>query len=159
MVIDACNGVIEVLDKTNKAGLLYTPWYSVLLLLFNVGVNAITLINGGAFVEQAREVLKNAMRLLTILRKSPLETNRISWCSERFKMVRECIWALKMANRILTLRLQEDIGVLNSIGVDHGSSDVNKQTFTQLGIASESVEGKSTQPKQMNLIKCLKTFT
>ena len=58
MVIDACNGVIEVLDKTNKAGLLYTPWYSVLLLLFNVGVNAITLINGGAFVEQAREVLK-----------------------------------------------------------------------------------------------------
>ena len=83
MVIDACNGVIEVLDKTNKAGLLYTPWYSVLLLLFNVGVNAITLINGGAFVEQAREVLKNAMRLLTILRKSPLETNRISWCSER----------------------------------------------------------------------------
>ena len=62
-------------------------------------------------------------------------------------MVRECIWALKMANRILTLRLQKDIGVLNSIGVDHGSSDVNKQTFTQLGIASESVEGKSTQPK------------
>lgn len=148
MVIDACNGVIEVLDKTNKAGLLYTPWYSVLLLLFNVGVNAITLINGGAFVEQAREVLKNAMRLLTILRKSPIrnEQNKLVF-RERFKMVRECIWALKMANRILTLRLQEDIGVLNSIGVDHGSSDVNKQTFTQLGIASESVEGKSTQPK------------
>ena len=116
MVIDACNGVIEVLDKTNKAGLLYTPWYSVLLLLFNVGVNAITLINGGAFVEQAREVLKNAMRLLTILRKSPIrnEQNKLVF-RERFKMVRECIWALKMANRILTLRLQKDIGVLNSI--------------------------------------------
>lgn len=136
MVVDACNGIVEVLDKTNKAGLLYTPWYSVLMLLFNIGVNAITLINAGVMINQARDILKNSIRLLTIIRKSPIrdDQNKLIF-RERFKMVRECMWALKMANRMLTLRLKEDIGVLNGIGVDHGSSDVNKQHFTQLGTA------------------------
>ena len=144
MVIDACNGVVEVLDKTNKAGLLYTPWYSVLMLLFNIGVNSITLINAGVMINQARDILKNAIRLLTILRKSPIrdEQNKLIF-RERFKMVRECMWALKMANRMLTLRLKEDIGVLNSIGVDHGSSDVNKQHFTQLGTAVDEDEDEA----------------
>ncbi|RCK65125.1 putative transcriptional regulatory protein STB4 [Candida viswanathii] len=149
MVIDACNGIVEVLDKTNKAGLLYTPWYSVMMLLFNIGVNAITLINAGVMINQARDILKNSIRLLTIIRKSPIrdEQNKLIF-RERFKMVRECMWALKMANRMLTLRLQEDIGVLNGIGVDHGSSDVNKQHFTQLGTAvdAEDAAGNNNLP-------------
>ncbi|KAL6451733.1 STB4 Probable transcriptional regulatory protein STB4 [Candida maltosa Xu316] len=151
MVIDACNGIIEVLDRINKAGLLYTPWYSNLLLLFNIGVNAITLLNGGVFVEQAREILKNAIRLLTILRKAPIrnDQNKLVF-RERFKMVRECMWALKMANRILTLRLQEDISALNNIGTDHGSSDVNRQYFSQLGISEEPIEGSSKSSSSSN---------
>ncbi|EGW32262.1 uncharacterized protein SPAPADRAFT_137982 [Spathaspora passalidarum NRRL Y-27907] len=144
MVIDASNGVLEVLDKVNKAGLLYTPWYSTLLLLFNVGVCALTLINGGVFVVQARDLLKNTIRLFTILRKSPVRNDQGKLVfRERFKMVRECIWALKMANRILTLRIQEDMTALNNIGVDHGSSEVNKQTFTQLGVNSTEVNKKT----------------
>ncbi|KAG5417735.1 STB4 [Candida metapsilosis] len=134
MVLDACHGVIEVLDKVNKAGLLYTPWYSVLLLLFNIGVNALCLINGGVFISQSRDLLKNTIKLFTILKKSPIRNkqNKLVF-RERFKMVRECTWALKMANKILTLRLEEDMNALNNIGVDHGSSDVNKQYFSQLG--------------------------
>ncbi|KAI5968994.1 hypothetical protein CANMA_001991 [Candida margitis] len=134
MVLDACHGVIEVLDKVNKAGLLYTPWYSVLLLLFNIGVNALCLINGGVFIQQSRDLLKNTIKLFTILKKSPIRNkqNKLVF-RERFKMVRECTWALKMANKILTLRLEEDMNALNNIGVDHGSSDVNKQYFSQLG--------------------------
>ncbi|KAG7664368.1 STB4 [[Candida] subhashii] len=141
MVLDSCHGVLDVLDKINKAGLLYTPWYSVLLLLFNIGVSSITLINGGVFVSQARDILKSTIRFFTALRKSPIrnEQGKLIF-RERFKMVRECMWALKMANRMLTLRLQEDIKALNNIGVDHGSSDVNKQTFTQLGLSSEAAE-------------------
>ncbi|KAK6461557.1 hypothetical protein DFJ63DRAFT_288359 [Scheffersomyces coipomensis] len=146
MVLDACHGILEVLDKTNKAGLLYTPWYLVLLLLFNTGVNAVTLINSGIFVDQARGILKGTIRLLTILKKSPVrnEQGKII-IKERFKMVKECLWALKTANRILSLRLQEDIKALDSIGTDHGSSDVNKASFIQLGLNNEPREGSSTQ--------------
>lgn len=142
MVLDACHGVIEVLDKVNKAGLLYTPWYSVLLLLFNIGVNALCLINGGVFILQSRDLLKNTIKLFTILKKSPIRNkqNKLVF-RERFKMVRECTWALKMANKILTLRLQEDMNALNNIGVDHGSSDVNKQYFSQLGFNDSAISG------------------
>ncbi|CAK9682559.1 unnamed protein product [Candida parapsilosis] len=142
MVLDACHGVIEVLDKVNKAGLLYTPWYSVLLLLFNIGVNALCLINGGVFISQSRDLLKNTIKLFTILKKSPIRNkqNKLIF-RERFKMVRECTWALKMANKILTLRLQEDMNALNNIGVDHGSSDVNKQYFSQLGFNDGAIGG------------------
>lgn len=134
LVLDACNGVVEVLDKVNKAGLLYCPWYSTLLLLFNIGVSAITLVNGGVYVVQSRTILKNAIKFLTLLRKSPIrnENNKLVF-RERFKMVRECTWALKMANKILSLRLEEDIKALGNIGVDHGSDEVNQQYFTQLG--------------------------
>ncbi|CAI5759859.1 unnamed protein product [Candida verbasci] len=149
LVIDSCFGVIDVLDKTNKAGLLYTPWYSNLLLLFNIGVNSITIINGGIFIEQSRTILKNSIRLLNILKKSPIrnDKNKLIF-RERFKMARECTWALKMANKMLTLRLQEDINALNNIGIDHGSSDVNLQTFSQLGRLesnSNNIKNKKTK--------------
>ncbi|KAI3405431.2 STB4 [Candida oxycetoniae] len=148
MVLDACHGVIDVLDKTNKAGLLYTPWYSVLLLLFNIGVNAITLINGGVYVSQSRDILKSTIKFFTFLRKSPIRNkqNKLVF-RERFKMVRECTWALKMANKILTLRLEEDMNALNNIGVDHGSSDVNKQYFSQLGFSDSGAPAIATQGK------------
>ncbi|RLV91708.1 putative transcriptional regulatory protein STB4 [Spathaspora sp. JA1] len=153
MVLDASTGVLEVLDKVNKAGLLYTPWYSTLLLLFNVGVNALTLINGGIFVVQARDLLKNTIRLFTILRKSPIRNDQGKLVfRERFKMVRECIWALKMANRILTLRIQEDMTALNNIGVDHGSSEVNKQTFNQLGVDLSTMTKKINQSNEFNKV-------
>ncbi|KAG2734197.1 hypothetical protein G9P44_002203 [Scheffersomyces stipitis] len=148
MVIDASRGIIEVLDKTNKAGLLYTPWYLVLLLLFNVGVNSIALINSGIFVEQCRTILKDTIKLLTILKKASVRNEHGKLVmKERFKMVKECVWALKMANRILTLRLEEDIRALNTIGTDHGSSDVNKQMFSQLGMSNEQGEGQSLPEK------------
>ncbi|KAI5956246.1 STB4 [Candida jiufengensis] len=146
MVLDASNGVIEVLDKINKANLIYTPWYSILLLLFNIGVNSICLINGGIYVLQSRDMLKNTIKFFTILRKSPIrnDQNKLIF-RERFKMVRECTWALKMANKILTLRLEEDMKALNNIGVDHGSSDVNKQYFSQLGMNYSTTDAKISE--------------
>ncbi|KAK6457018.1 uncharacterized protein RJT20DRAFT_94217 [Scheffersomyces xylosifermentans] len=144
MVLDASRGIIEVLDKVNKAGYLYTPWYLVLLLLFNVGVNAVTLVNSGVFVDQCRTLLKDTIKLLQVLKRASVRNeNGKLVIRERFKMVRECLWALKMANKILSLRLQEDIKALNTIGTDHGSSEVNRQMFTQLGVSDE----QTTKPK------------
>lgn len=138
LVLEACHGVVELMDKSNKHGGLYTPWYMVLLLLFNVGVYAITMINGGVFAEQCRKILQKSIKLIGVLKNAPVrnELGKIIF-RERFKMAKECLWALKMANRILILKLREDIKALSNIGIDHGSSDVNKQMFTQLGVNKE----------------------
>lgn len=145
-VLTACHGVIEMLDKTNIAGKLFTPWYMSILLLFNVGTASITLMHGGNYIEEAREILKGSIRLFSVFKDASVKNGEGKVIiKERFKMVNECLWALKMANRILTLRLQEDLKTLTSVGIDHGSSDVNKQVFTQLGLMSETREGTSLE--------------
>lgn len=138
MVLEACHGVVELMDKCNKNNSLFTPWFLLLLNLFNVGVYAITMINGGVQVSLCRFILQKAIRLIAILKNAPVRNaqGKIIF-KERFKMARECLWALKMANRILILKFEEDIKALTNIGIDHGSSDVNKQTFMQIGVKGE----------------------
>lgn len=146
-VFGACMGILDVLEKVHRAKLLFVPWYNTLVLLFNVGVNSLTLINAGQRVQQAKHMFRTAIRLITVLQKAAVHNDQGKILAKhRFTMARECLWALKMTSRTLSLRLQQDFSDLNNIGVDHGSSDVNKQHFSQMGIAEEDYgEGLSSQ--------------
>lgn len=146
-VISACAGIVDVLERVHRAKLLFVPWYSTLLLLFTVGVISLVLINGGQKAAQAKSMFRSVIRLTTVLQKAAVHDDHGKLVTRhRFTMARECLWALKMASRTLSLRLQQDFNDLNSIGVDHGSSDVNKQHFSQIGIADEDQgEGLSSQ--------------
>ena len=146
-VFTSCMGILGVLEKVHRAKLLYVPWYSTLVLLFNVGVNSLTLIHAGQRVQQAKHMFRTAIKLITVLQKAAVHNDQGKiQAKHRFTMVRECLWALKMTSRTLSLRLQQDFSDLNNIGVDHGSSEVNKQHFSQMGIAEEDYgEGLSSQ--------------
>ncbi|MCH0629053.1 Zn(II)2Cys6 transcription factor [Kocuria palustris] len=140
MVVDAMQGTIDIVERLHRAGKLFTPWWLTMLLLFNNGIAACCLIHGGTFISQAREILHKLVKYLKILRKSPVrdELNKLI-VRERFKMVKECIWAVKMTNHILLLRLQEDMDAIKQVGIDHGLSDVNQALFSQLGVMQEDV--------------------
>ncbi|CAN3360182.1 hypothetical protein DICA3_D09538 [Diutina catenulata] len=144
MVVDAFQGVIDIIDRIHKAGKLFTPWWIVMLLLFNAGIGAVCLIHGGMFIGQARDILKNAVKYLKILRRSPIKDDAGKvLVKERFKMVKESIWAIKTTNHILSLRLQEDMAAINSIGTDHGSNDVNTPHFNQLGVNTNDAQSEN----------------
>lgn len=151
MVIDACKGIIEVVDKIHKAGLLFTPWNLILVLTFNAGISAVALIQGGAFIVEARKILKDSTRLLYALMKSPIRNDKGKIIvKHRFTMVKECMWALKLTNHIMSLRLQEDLKSLEDIGIDHGSSEVNIQNFVQLGKNQEKEEVQDDKEDEFN---------
>lgn len=134
-VLEANEGVVHLLNKVEDAGMLCTPWYITLLLLFNVGVNCLVFINAGVYLPQSRRLIKDSMRLLHTLQKAEVrDDNGKLIFRERFKMVSECMWALKMSNHIMALSFQESIKGLNELGVDHGSSEVNKLYFGQFGL-------------------------
>lgn len=134
MVVEASQSIIKLFNKVQAAGLLYSPWYIHMLLMMNVGVNALTMIHGGVRITESRHLIENSMRLLTELKNSPVRNEKGKIIhTERFNMVKECLWALKMCNHILALRLEECQKDLTRIGIDHGPSDVNKQVFNNFG--------------------------
>lgn len=139
MVLDASQGIIEVLSKVEKANYLYTPWYMSLLLLFHTGMNLLVLINAGLYLPKVRKLYLQTIELINVLKKANvrLPDNRIL-IKKRFKMAEECIWALKNAGKAISLRFQQDIQQLMTIGLEPGSSEVNRATFNQYGFASET---------------------
>mmetsp|Transcript_5978 Transcript_5978/g.7281 ORF Transcript_5978/g.7281 Transcript_5978/m.7281 type:complete len:842 (+) Transcript_5978:1584-4109(+) len=140
MVLDSCESIIDILDQINNAGLLYTPWYLFLSLLFDTGINAITLINGGMNKLACKQVLQNSIRLITVLSEASVKNKEGEVIIEsRYTMAKECLWAIKMANRILSLRLEQDMKDITSYGIDPGSAEVNKQTFNQFGLNKQGV--------------------
>lgn len=140
MILDSCESIIDILDQINNANLLYTPWYLFLTLLFDSGINAITLINAGIYNLRCKRVLQNSIRLITVLSEAPVKIKAgEAVIGSRYTMAKECLWAIKMANHILSLRLEEDMKDITSYGIDHGSAEVNKQTFDQFGVNKQGV--------------------
>ncbi|CAH2351776.1 hypothetical protein CLIB1423_04S05710 [[Candida] railenensis] len=133
LIISSCEGIIKLFNRINGAKLLTTPWYLTLLLLYNVGITSLTFINGGYEIPRNREIFRCSINLIMAIRKSNVKEGGKIINRDRFKMAKECLWALKMTNHIVMLRLQEDIENMNKIGVDHGSADVNEQNFGQFG--------------------------
>lgn len=143
MVIEASQGIIKLMNKLNGKGLIYIPWPLNLLLTFNVGINALTLISGGAYVREAKMLIANSMNLITIIKRSHvLNSDGRTIMKERFTMAKECLWALKMTNHTLSLKLKESYEELTNIGIDHGSAEVNEQTFSQIGLVKDRLDDK-----------------
>lgn len=135
-VMEANEGVIYLLKKIEANNCLYAPWYVNLLLLFTVGVNCLVFINASIFLKQSRRLMKDSMALLQKFQASPVrdENDRFIF-KDRFKMVGECIWVLKMTNKIMSLSYKNLMAELEELGTDPGSNDVNMQYFTQFGVA------------------------
>lgn len=138
MVIEGAQGIIKVMNKMNNAGLLYMPWHLHLLLTFDVGIFSLVLLSGGVYLLEAKNLISNSINIITLLTKSPIinEEGRVIM-NERFKMAKECLWTLKTANHILSLKLRETFAELDSIGIDHGSPEVNRVNFQQFGRKGE----------------------
>lgn len=128
-------GIIRVVQQLEARALLYMPWYTTLLLVFSAAVNCLVFIRANVAVREARQVLRGAMALVERLQDSPVRdaTGKLVF-RERFKMVRECLWVLKMANHIMSLLFAESASGLHELGIDHGPGDVNKQYFAQFGL-------------------------
>ncbi|ODV64689.1 hypothetical protein HYPBUDRAFT_85052, partial [Hyphopichia burtonii NRRL Y-1933] len=139
MILESCQGIIHLMDQLNKHECFFIPWYQNMLLIFNVGINSITMINGGVLIKESKKLVTSSINLLTILNQLAVIDNQGKIIkNERFNMAKECLWALKTTNHILSLKFKEIFEDINEIGIDHGSSDVNKVTFTQIGYSNDS---------------------
>lgn len=137
-IVDANEGIIYLVEKIDANGDLYVPWYPVLLLIFNVAINCLVFINAGVFIRQSRWLLQRCVQLLTKLQDSPVrdDRNRLVY-RERFKMVSECIWAIKIINHSMELNFEESLKSIRELGTDHGPSDVNRLYFSQFGLMKD----------------------
>lgn len=134
LVVASCEAVVALLGQVSHAGLLFAPWPLTLLVAYSAGVQAVTLINAGTYVTRCKEVFQSAIKLVLALKRANVKDDAGKVvCKERFTMAKECLWALKMTNHVVLLRLEEDLRALNEIGVDHGLADVNKKKFVQIG--------------------------
>lgn len=158
-VLKTCKSILKLYEYIDEAGMLYTPWYLNLLLLLNIGTSAIAMIHGGFHISESKQILSGALQLIDKLLDSPVkdEEGKVI-LSLRFTMAGECLWALKMSNHILSLRLQQDLNDTINIGIDHGSSEVNQQHFNQLG-KYDSQENVNNDDAEKRLNKANKAKT
>lgn len=140
VVRSANSEVILLAQGLGRHGLLYVPWYTTLNLVFNAGICSLVLLQASVAVHDARRVLAGAMKVLEKLQDLPVYEDGKMLFFERFKMVRECMWALKTANHIVSLGFTEAAQGLRDLGIDHGNSDVNRQFFGQFGLMDAPVE-------------------
>lgn len=141
MVLDTSKMIVDTIYKIKKANLLYVPWPLNLLLLFHASVNFLILINSGLYLEIAREYYTKAIEILTVLKSANVksEDNKVI-IRKRFKMAEECLWALKNANKIISLRFEQDLTNLRNLGDDPGSNEVNVATFSQYGYLGDKLD-------------------
>lgn len=141
-LIKALHGGISVLQSLDRSGHLFSPWYITISTLVSVGVSASVFISAGKFEHEMRDILRNSLALLRRLQDSlVLDSSGKLIFRERFKMVNECVWVLKLINHMIALRHEEVLRSCRDIGIDHGSSDVNKQTFGQFRPVGEKPLG------------------
>lgn len=134
--------IVRLAQGLSALGLLYVPWYTTLNLVFNAGICSLVLLQASVAVHEARGVLAGAMGILQQLQELPVYEDDKMLFFERFKMVRECMWALKTANHIVSLGFTEAAQGLRDLGIDHGNPDVNKQYFGQFGLVDAPGESR-----------------
>ena len=118
-VLEACSGIIEVLKQVQAANLLTVPWYNTLLLLFNIGITSLTLLNAGIYIQQSKLMLQSSIDLLTALQLAASAI--VPSQNSHMDKVRECLWVLRLANKALALRFEQNRSELFAIGIDHES--------------------------------------
>ncbi|GMM35387.1 Stb4 protein [Saccharomycopsis crataegensis] len=151
-----CKAVMSIFKKFYEKKLIFTPWYLNLNLLFNVGVFSLVLINSGIKIEENRQNYIETIDILRILRHPVFRTpdpnknyangnatvsleivNNVVYevtYQDKFGMCNECLYALKLLNRMMIMRNNQITSMLAQY-TDHGPSTVNEATFTQFGFS------------------------
>lgn len=129
-VMDAAIKVINIFQQINQAHLLYVPWYTTLLTMFTVGISLLVLISQGNYLKQAVTSYRQLIEVMMVLERAQVKHGDKSEPAKRFKMVSECIWALKATNNMITRKWKLSINELETIGVNNITSEVNKPHFT-----------------------------
>lgn len=126
---------VKILDRAHQ---LYSPWYMTLATLISTGVYAAVFLSIGKFEAESRVILKDSINLMARLKDSAVyDRNGALVFRERFKMVGECMWVLKLVNHMMALKHEDALKSCEDIGIDHGPSDVNRHTFELLGVRGE----------------------
>ncbi|ODQ81651.1 hypothetical protein BABINDRAFT_159912 [Babjeviella inositovora NRRL Y-12698] len=144
-LLTACAGSMDIFAVLEANGALTVPWFLTMLLLFQIGIVSIILINAGLHLPQCNSNLSEVIRVMTRLRGA---ANDGAVPKYRFEMTSECLWALKMLNHMVCLRLQESIHQLKYIGIDHGSDEVNSARFSQFEVL-QRVDAHKSVPDRM----------
>lgn len=118
------NAVLAIFQDIRKEGLFFVQWWLNLSMLFNIAVISITLMNTGIHPDQCTRNLSESLDHLVFLKP-------------KAAMAMECIWAIKMLNHISVLRLKQAMETLESVGIDHGPSHVNRVNFYYFGKAKD----------------------
>lgn len=122
LYVQCVKGVTNVASALNDIGQLKTPWWLTLYSLHYAGCIALLLIFHQTEVDEMGEELEKIIALLTIIADDG-----------RFIMAKECVWSLKTLNHMVHMRFSQTLDILRSIGLDHGSSLVNKGNFSAMG--------------------------
>lgn len=89
---------------------------------------------------ESKNMFKNAVDIvLTIANLDVKDKLGKVVVQERYKMAKECLWALKVTNHMMALRLEEDFSDLRDIGFDYGSARINQEQFLELGIVKSDI--------------------
>lgn len=147
LVLDACVNTVDIIGKINEARLLYVPWPLTLMLLFHVGTNLLIFISVGMFLTVSREYYSKIIKLITVFENSSIDGNEEINSQSRFKMAQECLWALRNAAYMISLRLQQDLEALTAVGIDAGSGDINRHFFAHYGLVQDP---KSSDRKEFS---------
>lgn len=133
-VFEANKMIIATFQKIEELNYLNAPWYLTLTSLLSVGITCLVYMHVQTNLGEAKQLLNEAVAFLKKLKNTPVrdEDGKLVF-RQRFKMVEECIWLIKMINHFMILSFEQSIKSLADLGIDHGSSAVNKRLFLQFG--------------------------
>lgn len=143
-LVKSCESIIKVIAKLKELSLLFVPCYLNLLLLYNSGIYCLVMINAGLYMNRCTELFRLLVGYTEDL-CNPLSEEKYGKPTDRFTMAKECLWALKMTNRFVTLRLKESLKNLEVVGVDHGPAVANRERFTIIGLSEANDQNKSSK--------------
>lgn len=122
LLVDCVKGVRNVCMTLSSLGKLKTPWWLTLSNLFYAGCVALLLMHKQICMAEMGKALSDIIGLITEI------TN-----DGRFIMAKECLWSLKTLNHMVYMRLSQSQEILPRAGMDHGSGNVNKGNFSNMG--------------------------
>uniref|UniRef100_A0A060T9N2 ARAD1B00462p n=1 Tax=Blastobotrys adeninivorans TaxID=409370 RepID=A0A060T9N2_BLAAD len=122
---------VETLERTE--GKLNTPWYLILMNVYNACV-ALQIASYAGYANLAPRIT-SAIRLVDTLA-----------ADGRFAMAKEAQWSLRSLNHSLLMKFRETVDGIHVAGTEHGDSDVNRRHFAAMGLYD--LQGNVKSPEE-----------
>ncbi len=133
--LKASKNMVNIVENLINTSQIKIPWWLPLSSLYNAGNCFIILINSGLYISQSTAFLTKTTNLLEKICRL-----------EKYHMAKECTWALKTLNNMISLRLSSLSACVENAGIDHGNKDVNNKRFGQLGKLGENFLSRLRPP-------------